>query len=160
MENKTPLSIISNLDIMDAIYELAVGKIPEFRQINFNLLPKDHLRPSLLIEHISTGEMNDNKKLVQKTEYFTLTVFHEINDYSHTDALKLMALQNEVIALFRPGYLPVKSRSIKVKASSGGRNWDEAYVDVQFEFLDWRTIKTEELPLMEEIHTNMQPKLE
>lgn len=144
--------MISNADIMDAICD-AAANIDDFAMTYTNLVPNGFERPSLLIEPVTTIISDANKSCVQVKEYFTLTLFDKTDGYRRTKTENLLILQNKVLALFRAGYFKVEDRALRVLASSAGRNVDEAYIDIQFEFMDNRTDDIEVIPIAEKIES-------
>ena len=140
---------------MDAINLLLVGKYPE-HTIYIDLCPKKFDRPSFLIELITVDQSPVNCKTIQETVYFTITCHDITDDYSNSDTTRLLALQQGVLDLFRDGYIPVEDRRIQVKASSGGRNFDRAYVDLQFEYYEVRSDAQDTTPMMKEIYTTVK----
>lgn len=146
--------MIDTLQIINAVSALAVKEIPELKATYIDLKPKNFERPCLLIETATVDPKPAAAWLEQVTAYFTLTLYDTTDDYSHSDTVSLLALQTKLLNLFRCGYLRVGDRALPVKASTGGRNWDRAYVDLQLEYLDSR-MEEETLPLMESVETAM-----
>lgn len=145
-------------DIMNAIQELAAKEISELKRIYTNLVPKEFKRPCLLIEPVTTSNRDANKALIKTTPYFTLTVYDTTDDYSHSDTGALLDLQEKVLSLFRAGYIRVGDRALHVEASTGGREWDKAFVDVQLSYHDLRDETPDTTPLMLEVQTRINPE--
>jgi len=97
-----------------------------------------------------------NRRTIQETDYFTITCFDTTDDYSHSDTVQLLTLQNGVLDIFRNGYINVDDRSVKVRASSGGRNFDQAYIDLQFEYYDDRSDAIDDTPLINKVYTTVK----
>ena len=49
-----------------------------------------------------------------------------------------------VLNIFRKGYVECNDRVVKVIASNGGFNDDEAYIDLQFEYYENRLLEVED----------------
>lgn len=147
-----------SLQIMDAVSGLAAEGIPELERIYIDLVPTDFLRPSLLIQPVTQTRESAAVNLVRVTEYFTLTVFDTTDDYSQSDTRNLLELQQKLLNLFRSGRIAVGDRNIAVTASTGGRDWDKAFVDLQAEYLDLRDETPDAAPKMESIETNLNLK--
>ena len=152
--------MIRTIEIMDVIKTLAAKRIPALKRICFETTPGDLERPSLLIEFQESHIKDANADLVEKTEHFILTLAGVTDDYSNTGAAGLLALQAEIIEIFKLGYLKVGDRALKVSANSAGRYMDKALVEVQFTFLDKRSAlderngNEEDLPMMDEVFIN------
>lgn len=64
------------------------------------------------------------------------------------------------MGLFRFGYLTVGDRALKIKSSTGGTDFDRAYVDLQAEYADDRSDAEETAPLATDVETNMSANKE
>ena len=148
----------TQLAIMDAVQALAAEALPELRRIYTDLVPSDFLRPCLLVQPVTTTREDAAQNLSRITDYYTLTVFDETDDYSNSDTRRLLEWQQRVMDLFRPGYLEVDGRARSVQASTGGRDWDKAYVDLQFSYHDLRDETPDTTPKMGSVETNMSLK--
>lgn len=142
-------------DIFIAINKKLVEAYPSYT-VYTKYNTKDFKRPSFLLEIIRNSQIDICRISVEKTVYFTITCFTEVDKYNHTDPEELAELQEGVIQLFNEGYIVVGDRAIKVKSSAGGIDDDQAYVDLQFEYTDNRTYKTEDKPIVTEINTRME----
>lgn len=142
-------------DIFIAINKKIVEAYPSYT-VYAKYNPKDFKRPSFLLEFIRNSQIDICRTSVEKTVYFTITCFTEVDKYNHADPEELAELQEGVIQLFNEGYIVVGDRAIKVKSSAGGIDDDQAYVDLQFEYTDNRTYKTEDKPIVAEINTRME----
>ena len=114
------------------------------------------LRPALLIEPVTVEQEAISAAAVRRTVYFTLTVYDETDDYAQTDSGALLALQELVLELFRPGYLRVGDRALAVTASTGGRDWDKAFVDIQLTYHDLRGTSSSTEPVMEAVRVDLK----
>ena len=148
----------TQLAVMDAIQVLAAKALPELKRIYTDLVPTDFLRPCLLVQPVTTMREDAAQNLERVTDYYTLTVFDETDDYSNSDTRRLLEWQQRVLDQFRPGYLEAGGRALSVKASTGGRDWDKAYVDLQFSYHDLRDETPDTTPKMGSVETNMNLK--
>lgn len=89
--------------------------------------------------------------LVKEINYFTITYFSEIDDYYNSDKVNLQRILIEVEKIFRRGYIEVESRAIKMKASNGGSNDNEIYIDLQLEYFEDKEEIQEEIELIQSI---------
>ena len=150
--------MISQYSIMEAIRALAAEKLPELQRIYIDLAPVDFLRPSLLVAAVTSEVETATRNTVSVTSYFTLTVFDETDDYGQSGTERLLDWQSRVLELFRQGYLRVGNRSLAVWASTGGRDWDKAFIDVQLSYQDTRDETPDTTPMMGAVDTNMRLK--
>ncbi|WP_313342518.1 DUF6838 family protein [Sedimentibacter sp.] len=145
------IEILNSIKIMDAINTLLVNKYPEYT-VYIDLCPDDFDRPSFLIEQIRKNVDSVNKGTVKVTEYFSVTCFEDTGDYT----TNLLIRQQEVLDMFRSGYLNVEDRSIKAKANNGGKDFTEAYIDLQFEYYDDRSDDEDTTPKIKEVITTIK----
>lgn len=115
------------------------------------------LRPSLLIQWENTVRQAVSAGLCQVTEELSLTLLGD-GENSPAAGDSLLALREQVLALFSPGYLPVGDRALAVQSAVARREEDTAIIDVRLEFFDALPRKEETAPLMEHVHTNLQAK--
>lgn len=123
----------------------------EVKAIYRNRYPRDYDRPSFLIETVKFDIDAASRKTVRCVDYLTVTCFAEIDDHGNAPDGALLALQSDVLQLFRPGFIRVGNRALKVKASAGGADFDRSYIDLQLEFYDDRTDELDTSPLMQEV---------
>lgn len=140
---------------MDEINRLLVEKYPDYT-VYIDLCPKHFDRPSFLIELVTVTQRPVNSKTIQEAAYFTITGFDTIDDYSHSETTGLLTIQQGVLGIFRDGFIRVDDRAIEVKASSGGRNFDQVYIDLQFEYFDDRSDVVDTTPLIQEVITTVK----
>ena len=140
--------MIEICDIIDALRREIHAAFPKPKQY-INLCPDKFTRPAFLIEYVTTTARDASFGCLDVTQYFTITCFLQVGELHETDTKGILSMQEGVIKLFRKGYLRVKDRAIKVSASTGGRNWDEAYIDIQFQYQDERGIEEEREPMGE-----------
>ena len=150
--------MITQLDIMDAIAALTSEKLPVLKRVYTDLVPRDFKRPSLLMEAVTQSVFAVNCKTVRVDSFFTLTIYDETDDYSNCDTCRLLGWQQDILGLFRSGFLQVGDRALSVEASTGGRDWDKAFVDIQLTYYDDRDDTPDTTPLIENIETNMTLK--
>ncbi len=118
--------------------------------------PKDFNRPSFLLEFVKLSQRDANRITVEKTVYFTITCFTEIDKHYRSDREKLASLQENVLQLFAKGYVAVGDRAVKVQGSNGGMETDRAYIDLQFEYFDNRTDEEDDTPLIASVTTKIK----
>lgn len=128
------------MEIIDAICALAAREIPELKQTHVDLLPPPDafLRPAILLESKGREAADAAAALLEITEKISIDIFDVTDDYSNSDTAQLLELRRKVLALFAAGFIRVGDRALAVTASSGGRDWDVAFVDVEFHFFDDR----------------------
>lgn len=147
--------MLDSVKIMDAINRELVRQYPDYT-VYLDLCPSNFERPSFLIEFITLSQDTANLSTVNQTAYYTVTCYDVVDDYDHSDTTRLLRLQHGVMNLFRSGALDVDGRHIKVSASTGGRDWDRSYVDLQFSYYDDRSDAEDDTPLMERVYTNIK----
>lgn len=147
--------MLDSIKIMDAINGLLVEKYPN-HTVYIDPCPKQFERPSFLIEIITVDQEAVNRRTIQETVYITITCFDETDDYKHSDTTNLLTVQQGVLDIFRSGYILVDGRAVKVKASSGGRDFDKAFVDVQVEYFEDRSDTADTTPLINEVIATMK----
>lgn len=133
------------------INRLLVVKFPDVQTIYRNRYPHEFDRPSFLIETVKFDLDAANRKSVRCVDYITITCFVEVDEFGNAADGTLIAIQSKVMQLFRPGFIRVGNRALKVKASTGGADFDRSYIDLQLEFYDDRTDEQDTTPLMEEL---------
>lgn len=138
---------------MAAIEQLLTENYPD-HTIYTDLPPEPLARPSFMIELVTADRTPVNCRTVQETVYLTITCFAVLDDPGNT--ANLLLTQQSVLDLFRTGYLSVADRNISVQASPGGRDADQAYVDLQFEYFEDRSAGQDIPPLMQEVYTTIK----
>lgn len=132
------------------VNRLLAVNFTQVQTIYRNRYPRKFDRPSFLIETVKFDIDAANRKTVRCVDYLTITCFVEVDEYGNAADGALIAVQSAVMQLFRPGFVRVGDRALKVKASTGGADFDQSYVDLQLEFNDDRTDEQDIAPLMEE----------
>lgn len=136
---------------MAGIQQLLAENYPD-HTIYMDLHPEHLARPSFMIELVTADRSPVNCRTVRETVYFTITCFDITGDEPDNTA-NLLLTQQSVLDLFCAGYLSVQDRNISVAASPGGRNADQAYVDLQFEYFEDCSDGQDITPLMKEVYT-------
>lgn len=149
---------ISTLEVMEAVNRMAIEAVPELAEVYIDLRPKNFRRPSLLIEAVTTDTVDAAAGLVMVTESITLTLYDVTDEYSRTGTDSLLTMQEKLLGVFRRGYLRVGDRAPKVQASTGGRDQDKAYIDMQISYFEVKNDVADSTPMMESIHTELNTK--
>lgn len=165
--------MITTKQIMNALESILHTQYPGFT-IYTNLPPAGFTRPSLLIQPLTFEAADASASLLHVTERFKITVIDETDDYDTGDPGRLQEIQQAVLGLFSQGTLWVEDRHIKVRAAygdpgdpedaekvravSGGRERDRAYIDLRFEYMENRPAAESAAPVMETIETIIKPK--
>lgn len=142
------------IKIQDEVNRLLVKKYPDFT-CYVNKVPQNFERPSFLIEYITNTQYTVNKSTILENIYFTITYFSETDEYFNTDKFNLQVVLTNVLKIFRIGYMKVENRAINVKASSGGSNDNEVYIELHFEYYEDRLEDVEEEEYIGSIETNL-----
>lgn len=132
------------------VNRLLAVNFTQVQTIYRNRYPRDFDRPSFLIETVKFDIDASTRKTVSCVDYLTITCFVEVDENGNGADGALIAVQSDVMQLFRPGFIRVGDRALKVKASTGGADFDRSYVELQLEFYDDRTDEQDTAPLMEE----------
>jgi len=147
--------MVKQSDVLKGINKM-IADAYQTHPVYVHKCPKDFARPSFLLEFIRRSPIDKCKLSVEKTFYFTITCFTELDKHSNADPEELADIQEDVIQLFTQGYVLAGDRAIEVKASTGGMDDDRAYIDLQFEFFDNRTEKEDTTPLITSVNTRIQ----
>ncbi|MBS6501883.1 MAG: hypothetical protein KH415_09660 [Clostridium sp.] len=147
------------IKIRDEINKLLVKKYPSLT-VYINKVPKDFERPSFLIEYITSSQDQVNKNTLKEQLFYTITYFSTVDEYYNTDKLELHSVLVEVLKVFRVGYINIEDRAITIKASSGGSNENEIYIDLQLEYFENRIEEIEGIEEVGEIENNINLRRE
>ena len=147
--------MITTNQIVDAINLRLVELYPDWT-VYVNRCPKKFERHSFLIESVKSSSDSASRKVVKVNAYFTITCFELVDDYRNSEDGALLDVQDAVINLFRLGHIKVGNRAIKVEASTGGADFDQAYVDLQLEYYDDRSDEMGNTTLMGDIEMNVK----
>ncbi|MEG1492215.1 MAG: hypothetical protein RR394_08180 [Oscillospiraceae bacterium] len=142
-------------DILTALNRLLISKWPE-RMVYRGFVPKDFSRPSFLLEAVQEKRSSANVGLLRCRAYFTITAFVSADEYKNMDAGALLAIQGELLNLFRSEKLSVLDRAFNISASGGGLNEGECYVDLQLDFVSCRSEIVDTTPLMGGVTTTIK----
>lgn len=143
--------MITSIEIMTRLQQLLAESYPD-HSIYMEQYPEPSARPCFMLELVTADRFPVSCKTVQETVYLTITCFAVAEDDPASGSNPFVTQQG-VLELFRTGYLAVADRKISVQASPGGRNEDQAYVDLQFEYFEDRSAGQDTAPLMKEVHT-------
>lgn len=147
------------IKVRDQINILLVNRYPSLT-VYINREPKDFERPSFLIEYITSNSDSISKDIIKEKLYYTITYFSEVDEYYNTDKLDLHSVLVEVLKIFRCGYIKIEDRSITVKASSGGSNDNEIYIDLELEYLEDRAEEDIDIDNIGEINNKLNLRSE
>ena len=142
-------------DILKAINDLVAEKYPD-DMVYVKLLPKDFKRPSTLIETESVERSPVGKRLIAVSARIMLTCYVETGGHYESDTEALSDRQNGILSLFDCGYLKVGERCLEVQAASGGMDFAESYIELQFDYFDDRPDESTPLPKMKKIKTKLR----
>jgi len=144
---------------MEAVNALLVAKYPT-HTLYIDLCPTNFARPSFLMKPIKNEQKAISCKIIQETDYFTLTCIDTTNDYTTGETMRLLIVQQDVQDLFRSGYILVNDRMVTVKASSGGRDADKAFINLQFDYfedrMDASASNPDNTPMMKEVYATIK----
>lgn len=146
---------IDAIKILDEINRLLVEAYPDY-SVYIDICPKQFERPSFLLELMYKSQKDASCKILEEIVYYTITCYDTTDDYARSSTVNLLTVQQGVMDIFKAGYIRVDDRAIKVKASAGGRDFDEAYIDLQFEYYTERSKEENVLPLMKELYTSIK----
>lgn len=129
--------LLQNMNPVAAVYE--------------NNLPRGFVRPSYLIETIRTRRVKASAGLISIAVEMSITCFAQVDAFGNSPQTALVTMQDDVMALFDSGYLPVGERSPLVSASAAGINPGESYVDLTVQYSDEPKTKKEEYETMADV---------
>ena len=147
--------MLTKSKIREAVNALLVQKYPNYT-VHINREPAKFERPAFLIMAPRHTPRTTSHDTLQETSYFTITCFAAVDGHGNSDSGELDALQEGVLGLFRPGYIVVEDRAVKVEASDGGQDFDRAWVDVTCVYHEVRDPDPPVLPLMKTIETTIK----
>lgn len=147
--------MVTQHDIYLAVNRCIAEAFPGY-PVYDNENPQDFQRPSFMIKYVKATWNDANCSTVDKTVYFTITCFTPLDQYNRSNVHELVKLQEDTLRLFSRGYVKVGDRAIKVYGSIGGIDSDRAYIDLQFQYFDDRTIDADNTPLMGSVIANLQ----
>lgn len=147
--------MVRQADIVTAINTLLVKAYPGFT-VYTQSCPKDFKRPSFLIEIIKSSQVDLCRTSIEKTVYFKITCFAQVDQYYRSDPEELAGIQQRVLELFGQGYVTVGERALKVKECTGTMETDRSYIELQLEFVDNRTDEEDQTPIASSVTTKIQ----
>ncbi|HWQ59053.1 MAG TPA: hypothetical protein VN540_08525 [Clostridia bacterium] len=109
-------------------------------------VPQDFKRPSLFIESMGGESAPITRATMANTEKYRVWCFSPIDDYGHSEASALRALQESVRAVFDKGCIRVEGRAPRVKMSLDPPQADYAIVNIAMEYTELRRTDPAELP--------------
>lgn len=147
--------MITQKDILTSINRRIAEAYPNYT-VYVNESPKDFKRHSFMLEYVKTSRRDINFNTIEKTAYFTITCFVPVDEHHRSNTDELADIQEDILQLFSVGYVNVGNRAIKIQSSTGGIDFDRAYIDLQFEYFDNRTDTEDNAPLVESVQTEIQ----
>ena len=141
------------VNALDAISAVLAAKWPG-RFCYVDVLKKDFKRPSFFVERLRVRTTPLTRNVTSYSVDLSITCFVTTDDYNQQSQLDLLALQDEVLALFSSGTLPVGDRSLCITALSGGSLPGEAFVDLTVEYTDDTPREQVEHALMQDVKIN------
>ncbi len=147
--------MLTKSKIREAVNALLVQKYPDYT-VYINREPADFTRPAFLITVPRHTPRAANHATLQEKVYLTITCFAAVDGFGNSDTEALDDLQENVLALFRLGYIPVDDRAVKVEASDGGQDLDRAWVDVTCVYHEVRDPNPVQLPLIQSVETTIK----
>ena len=146
--------MISKKDVMDAVFCLLRGAFPD-DDIHADLCPAGFDRPAFLIETPRMERSPVNCNTVEERLDLTITCFVQVDDWHRSAAEDLAARQDAALELFRDGVILTGGRAVRCDASSGGMDFDRAWVDLTVRY--WETRRAPEpSPAIGEIEINTE----
>lgn len=139
-------------DIIDEIKRLMVIKYP-MAQAYINFCPLGYTRPVYLIRCPEFDMSDVNRSTVKILANLTITYLSEAETNALSTTAVLSKEQEAILSIFRDGYITIGTRKIKVKASAGNVDYNEATVDLQFEYFDDRSDAVDDTPKMSSVIT-------
>ena len=146
--------MVSINDIITAVNKLIVEKYPD-DTVYINLLPKDFERPSFFIELINLERTDANRCTVEMNVDLSITCYVEVDGHYNSDTEQLIERLDNVLDIFACGYIAVGDRCLEVQTERGDIDFTESYVGIQLNYFDDRPVPGEEMPLIEEVKTNL-----
>lgn len=144
--------VLTRRMIVKAVAKMLSERYPDW-DVHRNREPANFTRPAFLVECPAVRTASACRDAVEETVYLTITCFGRKDHYGESEADELALVQEEVMALFRAGYIRVGDRAVKCEASEGGQDFDRAWVDLTVRYFEQRGPQAD-YPLMREIHSN------
>lgn len=147
------------IKVRDEINKILVKRYPTLT-VYIDKIPKDFERPSFLIEYVTSSQDSISKDTLKEQLFYTITYFSNVDEYYNVDKMDLHSVLVEVLKVFRIGYIRVEDRAVNIRASSGGSNENEIYIDLQLEYFDDRLEESEEYNKVGEIENSLNLRRE
>lgn len=116
-------------EVLNAVAAVIAGAYPE-RYIYIGQEPDQFERPSFFLELVTTRRQRQNIATAETELYLTLTIHETLNEIGAGDQEAALGDIDRVLSLFAMETLTVKDRVLPVKASSGGQDGGEAWVEL------------------------------
>lgn len=116
-------------EVLNAVAAVIAGAYPE-RYIYIGQEPDQFERPSFFLELVTTRRQRRNIATAETELYLTLTIHETLNEIGAGDQEAALGDMDRVLSLFAMETLAVKDRVLPVKASSGGQDGGEAWVEL------------------------------
>lgn len=116
-------------EVLNAVAAVIAGAYPE-RYIYIGQEPDQFERPSFFLELVTTRRQRQNIATAETELYLTLTIHETLNEIGAGDQEAALGDIDRVLSLFAMETLTVKDRVLPVKASSGGQDGGEAYLEL------------------------------
>jgi len=139
-------------DIIEEIKRLMAIKYPT-AQAYVNICPLSYTRPAYLIRCPEFDLTDVNRSTVKISANLTIAYLTDADVSNLSSTALLSNVQETILSIFRDGYITIGNRKIKVKSSAGDIDYNEANIDLQFEYFDDRSDAVESTPMMSSIIT-------
>lgn len=116
-------------EVLNAVAAVIAGAYPE-RYIYIGQEPDQFERPSFFLELVTTRRQRTNIGTAETEVYLTLTIHEVLSEIGAGDQEAALSDLDRVLSLFAMETLAVKDRVLPVKASSGGQDGGEAYLEL------------------------------
>ena len=115
--------------IFNAVAGVIAGEYPE-RYIYIGQEPDQFKRPSFFLELVTTRRQRQNIGTAETELYLTLTIHETLSEVGAGDQLTALSDMDRILSCFATETLSVGDRVLPVKASSGGQDGGEAWVEL------------------------------
>lgn len=123
--------------------------------VNLQKLPDNAPFPAILIEHSKTEATDLNRSTIALTSYFKITCYGS-EDPVAENSIDAQDIQSVAFYEFAQGGLLVGDRVLRLRADAGGKNGNEAVVNLRIDYyVERRMSRTTET--INEIHVQTNP---
>lgn len=122
-------------DVFNAVAGVIAGEYPE-RYIYIGQEPDQFERPSFFLELVTTRRQRQNIGTAETELYLTLTIHETLSEVGAGDQLTALSDMDRILSCFAMETLSVGDRVLPVKASSGGQDGGEAWVELTITLRD------------------------